>query len=85
MSILKSNVVTTRAMFGRRAKNRGPGKTYPLSANANVLSATFHFRKSTFCSNDNVSMGVTLACYQQAGGGGGSSRKYVGVSGKWVR
>jgi hypothetical protein len=32
--------------------------------------------------NDYVSsMGVTLACYQQAGSGG----KYVGVSGKWIR
>jgi hypothetical protein len=32
--------------------------------------------------NDYVSsVGVTLACYQQAGSGG----KYIGVSGKWVR
>jgi hypothetical protein len=32
--------------------------------------------------NDYVSsVGVTLACYQQAGSGG----KYVGISGKWSR
>ncbi len=60
----------------------GPGKTtYPLSANANVLTATLHFSQKYVCPYYDVSMGVTLACYQQAGSDG----KYVGVSGKWVR
>ncbi len=59
---------------------RGPGKsTYPLSANANVLSAPM--LTLIFCSN------VMLACYQQVGRVGSGSRngKYVGISGKWVR
>jgi hypothetical protein len=71
----------------------GLGKsTYPLSANANVLSAPL----SAFRSNVNVNLllqcyvfrsNVMLACYQQAGrvGSGGRNGKYVGISWKWVR
>ncbi len=56
-----------------------------------LVNQRLHFLLSTMYSpllpaairpNDNVSsVGVTLACYQQAGSG----RKYVGVSGKWRR
>ncbi len=60
-------------------KNLGPGKsTYPLSANANVLNATLCFSQKYVCPYYDVSVGVTLACYQQAGSDG----KYVGISGK---
>jgi hypothetical protein len=59
----------------------GLGKTtYPLSANANVLTATLHFLRKYVRPYYDVSVGVTLACYQQAGSDG----KYVGISGKWV-
>ena len=73
--------------------NLGQGKsTYPLSANANVLSAPL----SAFRSNVNVNLllqcyvfcsNVMLVCYQQVGrvGSGGGNGKYVGVNGKWVR
>jgi hypothetical protein len=60
-------------------RERGPGKsTAPLSAFHNVLSAT----SCRYPPNDyGSSMGVMLACYQQAGSG----RKYVGISRKWSR
>jgi hypothetical protein len=65
-----------------KAFGRGPGKsTYPLSANANVLTATLCFLQKYVCPYYDVRVGVTLAGYQQAG----SDRKYVGVSRKWVR
>ncbi len=40
---------------------------YPLSANANVLSATSRLRFLPQCY---ININVTLAWYQQAGGGG---------------
>jgi hypothetical protein len=82
---------TTNKTNGRWSSS-GPGKsTYPLSANANVLSAPL----SAVHSNVNVNLplqcyvfrsNVTLACYQQEGrvGSGRGKRKYVGVNGKWV-
>jgi hypothetical protein len=64
-----------------KAFGRGPGKsTYPLSANANVLTATLCFSQKYVRPYYDVSKGVTLACYQQAGSDG----KYVGIGGKWV-
>jgi hypothetical protein len=51
---------------------------FPLSAMYFPLLSAFR-SMSIFCPNDNISVGVTLACYQQAGSG----RKYVDVSGKW--
>jgi hypothetical protein len=53
---------------------------FPLSATYFPLLSAFH-SMSTFRPNNNISMGVTLACYQQAG----SSRKYINVSRKWSR
>ncbi len=59
----------------------GPGKSmYPLSTNANILSATLRFLQKYVRPYYDISMGVTLVCYQQAGSDG----KYIGVSGKWV-
>jgi hypothetical protein len=47
----------------------GPGKLmYPLSANANVLSATLRFSQKYVHPYYDVSMGVMLAYYQQGGG-----------------
>jgi hypothetical protein len=62
--------LSTKFCFGM-----GPGKsTAPLSAMHSPLLP------AAICPNDYVSsVGVTLACYQQAGSG----RKYVGISGKW--
>ncbi len=57
----------------------GPGKsTYPLSSNANVLTTTLRFSRKYVRPYYEVSVGVMLACYQQAGSDG----KYIGVSGK---
>jgi hypothetical protein len=62
---------------------KGPGKlTAPLSAYRNVVSATLRFLQeyvSAFCRHYDVSVGVMLVWYQQAGSGG----KYVDVSRKW--
>jgi len=51
---------------------------FPLSTTYFPLLSAF-CSMSTFRPNDNVSMGVTLACYQQAGSDG----KYIDVSRKW--
>jgi hypothetical protein len=82
----------------------GPGKsTYPLSANANVLSATFNFRfrflpqcyinvPSAFSSNYDINillsasiMTLKRGSYVSVLPAGGKGRKYIGISGKWVR
>jgi hypothetical protein len=55
----------------------GPGKsTAPLSAMYSLLLPTASRPNDYFSS-----VGVTLACYQQAGSGG----KYICVSRKWRR
>jgi hypothetical protein len=51
---------------------------FPLSATCFPLLSDFH-SMSIFRPNDYISVGVTLACYQEVGSGG----KYVDVSGKW--
>jgi hypothetical protein len=67
------------SFYKEQLKNSGPGKsTYPLSANANVLNATLRFSQKYVRPYYDVSVGVTLTCYQQAGSDG----KYIGISGK---
>jgi hypothetical protein len=69
----------SRHVTKEQLKNSGPGKsTYPLSAKANILNAALRFSQKYIRPYYDVSVGVTLACYQQAG----SDRKYIGISGK---
>jgi hypothetical protein len=50
------------------SKLMGPDKsTYPLSANANVLTATLRFSRKYVRPYYDVSVGVMFAFYQQAG------------------
>jgi len=75
---LQSFTTTILSLFDMvRVKQR---LHFPLSTTYLPLLSAFR-SMFTFCPNDNVSMGVTLACYQQAGSGG----KYIDVSGKWSR
>ncbi len=50
-------------LFGGGLAGLGPGKTtYPLSTNANILTATLRFSRKYVCPYYDISVGVTLAC-----------------------